>query len=353
MSRKALKVVVELFFRSVSCPGVHLPSKDDVFLSMFIMGQYGQSVCLPPVFPLLFHEKMTFEKIFKYAYDPGDIAVLLEHETVQIKLLQVTPPGEASRFELICAECEQIICFTVFCLSQNPFLCLVGETLAFFEESARLFFFPEPKLVPCLSGVDREVLMTRAPSFRGIAPRLEFCTSTTIIECSANEVINIHPNVSLRPLAKPSKKRRESGIPSPQRGRSPVRTRFRDSLSSRSRSPSPVRVGSFQNLARLSLEDTSQPVLQVGRRYDSPSESICSETNLRRSSSPSLRSFRGPSLASRTPSSCSSRDWEEVHERVRGLLTAPRAVRRLTYGASHAEVEDVLCRNAISPGPPW
>ncbi|KAM8880965.1 spermatogenesis associated 6-like protein isoform 2-T2 [Synchiropus picturatus] len=321
MSRKALKVVVELFFRSVSCPGVHLPSKDDVFLSMFIMGQYGQSVCLPPVFPLLFHEKMTFEKIFKYAYDPGDIAVLLEHETVQIKLLQVTPP--------------------------------VGETLAFFEESARLFFFPEPKLVPCLSGVDREVLMTRAPSFRGIAPRLEFCTSTTIIECSANEVINIHPNVSLRPLAKPSKKRRESGIPSPQRGRSPVRTRFRDSLSSRSRSPSPVRVGSFQNLARLSLEDTSQPVLQVGRRYDSPSESICSETNLRRSSSPSLRSFRGPSLASRTPSSCSSRDWEEVHERVRGLLTAPRAVRRLTYGASHAEVEDVLCRNAISPGPPW
>ncbi|KAM9827435.1 spermatogenesis associated 6-like protein [Neosynchiropus ocellatus] len=188
MSRKALKVVVELFFRSVSCPGVHLPSKDDVFLSMFIMGQYGQSVCLPPVFPLLFHEKMTFEKA---------------DETVQIKLLQVTPP--------------------------------VGETLAFFEESARLFFFPEPKLVPCFSGVDREVLMTRAPSFRGIAPRLEFCTSTTIIECSANEVINIHPNVSMRPLAKMSKKRKESRVPSPQRGRSPAvtRTRISDSLSSR------------------------------------------------------------------------------------------------------------------------
>lgn len=46
----------------VSCPGVHLPAKDDIYLSMCFMGQYHQSECLPAVFPLLFHEKMTFEK---------------------------------------------------------------------------------------------------------------------------------------------------------------------------------------------------------------------------------------------------------------------------------------------------
>lgn len=40
-----------------------------------------------------------------------------------------------------------------------------GDTLACFEEDARHFLFPEPKLVPAFSGVDREVLMTRAPYF--------------------------------------------------------------------------------------------------------------------------------------------------------------------------------------------
>ncbi|XP_029310725.1 spermatogenesis associated 6-like protein isoform X3 [Cottoperca gobio] len=163
MSRKALKVVVELKFRAVSCPGVHLPAKDDIYLSMWFMGQYCQSECLPAVFPLLFHEKITFEKIFRHIVDPGDIAVMLEYETVTIELVQLIPP--------------------------------VTETLACFEEDARRFLFPEPKLVPCSSGVDREVLMTRAPHFRGIAPRLEFSTKTTIIECSVDAEMNIYPNV--------------------------------------------------------------------------------------------------------------------------------------------------------------
>uniref|UniRef100_A0A8C7WTB1 Spermatogenesis-associated protein 6 N-terminal domain-containing protein n=1 Tax=Oryzias sinensis TaxID=183150 RepID=A0A8C7WTB1_9TELE len=47
----------------VSCPGVHLPAKEDVYLSVFVTGQYHQSECLPAVFPLLFQEKMTFEKV--------------------------------------------------------------------------------------------------------------------------------------------------------------------------------------------------------------------------------------------------------------------------------------------------
>lgn len=41
----------------------------------------------------------------------------------------------------------------------------VGNTLACFEEDARSFLFPEPKLVHSFSGVDREVLMTRASHF--------------------------------------------------------------------------------------------------------------------------------------------------------------------------------------------
>uniref|UniRef100_A0A3B3TNW5 Spermatogenesis-associated protein 6 N-terminal domain-containing protein n=1 Tax=Poecilia latipinna TaxID=48699 RepID=A0A3B3TNW5_9TELE len=117
MSRKALKVLAEIKLRAVSCPGVHLSVKDDVYLNMFFMDQFRQSL----------------------------------YETVRIELVQLIPPA--------------------------------GDILAFFEEDARSFLFPEPKLVPSFSGVDREVLMTRAAHFFSIAPRLEFSTKTTISEC--------------------------------------------------------------------------------------------------------------------------------------------------------------------------
>uniref|UniRef100_A0A665UVL7 Spermatogenesis-associated protein 6 N-terminal domain-containing protein n=1 Tax=Echeneis naucrates TaxID=173247 RepID=A0A665UVL7_ECHNA len=51
-----------LHLSQVSCPGVHLSAKDDIYLSIYFMDQYCQSQCLSAVFPLLFHEKMTFEK---------------------------------------------------------------------------------------------------------------------------------------------------------------------------------------------------------------------------------------------------------------------------------------------------
>ncbi|XP_035004143.2 spermatogenesis associated 6-like protein [Hippoglossus stenolepis] len=388
MSRKALKVVVELKLRAVSCPGVHLPAKDDIYLSMCFMGQCRQSECLPAVFPLLFHEKMTFEKIFRHAVDPGDIAVMLEYETVRVELVQLAPPA--------------------------------GNILACFEEDARRFLFPEPRLVPSFSGVDREVLMTRAPYFPGIAPRLEFSTKTTIIESSADSEINIHLNVLMRPAIKRNLMR--SSRPrtsSPQRNQSQTSARRRGgrtgrerhgtarSLSRISRSQSPQR--NTQHLARLSLDpaapnptdveaaSTSRPMLASwpgASRWDSPHVSAV----LTNSSSPLVRSSsavtfsptgrrksnglveetseddsgsethdlhdgrRAPDPSAswqsdkgarhnRSPSS-SHREWEEVHERVRGLLTTPKAVRRLLCGATVSEVDRVLARRSVSPGPP-
>ncbi|KAF7660979.1 hypothetical protein LDENG_00271640 [Lucifuga dentata] len=231
MSGKAQKVLVEVKLRAVSCPGVHLPLREDVYLSTSFMGQHRQTACLPAVFPLLFHEKLTFEKIFRHAVDPADVAVMLEYETVRIELVQMIPPA--------------------------------GQTLACFQEDARHFLFPEPRLLPSFSGVEREVLMTRAPYFPGIAPRLEFATKTTISQCPADAEIYIHPNVPMKPVIKrrricrsrtSSPHRKPSQTPRRRRGGREDRDRHSTSKSPRSRSLSPLRALNTQSLARLSLD---------------------------------------------------------------------------------------------------
>ncbi|KAK1889733.1 Spermatogenesis associated 6-like protein [Dissostichus eleginoides] len=377
MSRRALKVLVELQFTAVSCPGVHLPDKDDLCLSMSFMGQARQSEGRPAVFPLLLHQRMTFEKIFRHAVDPGDIAVMLEYETVTIELVQLIPP--------------------------------VDDTLACFEEDARHFLFPEPKLVPSSSGVDREVLMTRAPHFPGIAPRLEFSTKTTIIECLADAEMIIYPNITMRPLMK--RNRKHCSRPrscSPQRRQPPALGSRRGVRASRERiSRSPpflLRTQSLpphsQHLARLRLDSAPQHMLSswpgTSGYVPHPRSAMftSSSSPLTRSSSivrysPTVRrkslsnglvggisqddssssetqdppdyhqgpdppgvwgSYREQARHSRSWSS-SHREWEEVQERVRGLLTTPKAVRRLAFGATHCEVDEVLARRSISPGP--
>ncbi|XP_078533523.1 spermatogenesis associated 6-like protein isoform X2 [Lissotriton helveticus] len=150
-----LKVQVELQIQAVTCPGVFLPEKDDIYLSVSMLDQWKETECLPPVFPLLFHEKMKFEKVFEDVTDPAAVAELLECEIVKFELTQLTPP--------------------------------VGEFLAFFEDNTREFLFPEPKLTPSYPGVGRELLMNTVRSFPGIAPKIEFSTRTAIKEFSADK----------------------------------------------------------------------------------------------------------------------------------------------------------------------
>uniref|UniRef100_A0A8C4KC14 Spermatogenesis-associated protein 6 N-terminal domain-containing protein n=1 Tax=Dromaius novaehollandiae TaxID=8790 RepID=A0A8C4KC14_DRONO len=68
----------EVDCKAVTCPGVFLPEKHDIYLSVCILGQYKETECLPPVFPLLFHEKMLFEKVFESAVDPAAVTEMLE-----------------------------------------------------------------------------------------------------------------------------------------------------------------------------------------------------------------------------------------------------------------------------------
>uniref|UniRef100_A0A4W4FPW6 Spermatogenesis-associated protein 6 N-terminal domain-containing protein n=1 Tax=Electrophorus electricus TaxID=8005 RepID=A0A4W4FPW6_ELEEL len=73
---KCIYCLILLLF--ITCPGVHLPAKDDIYLSLRLMSQYKKSECLPAVFPLLLRMKMRFEKIFKYAIDPAAVAEILQ-----------------------------------------------------------------------------------------------------------------------------------------------------------------------------------------------------------------------------------------------------------------------------------
>ncbi|KAM9262023.1 spermatogenesis associated 6-like protein [Morus bassanus] len=146
------KAVVEVEVPAVACPGVFLPEKHDIFLSVFILGQLKETECLPTLFPFLFHEKMCFEKVFESAIDPAVVTEMLE---------------------------SNILFFSgcVFVLS-------VGNDLAFYEENTQDFLFPECKLTPAYPGVDKELLMKTSPHFTGIAPKIEFSTRTTITELS-------------------------------------------------------------------------------------------------------------------------------------------------------------------------
>ncbi|XP_041738434.1 spermatogenesis associated 6-like protein [Coregonus clupeaformis] len=373
MYRNAMKVVVELQLRAVSCPGVHLPAKDDIYLSVCFMSQYCKSECLPPVFPLLFREKMRFEKVFHYAVDPGDVAEMLECETVKVELVQLIPP--------------------------------VGEALACFEEDSRRFLFPEPKLVPSFSGVDREVLMTRSICFPGIAPRLEFSTRTTISECSANARVNsTHLSSPMRTVVpkkrtKRSRKGHRGGDWDGAR-RAPVMPRSR-SLSPYKASQMDSCHGNMGRLAQLSLGSSwdideeflphhkSDPWLGTGNSPTPHLSPVMARPTLNNGSSPrlprspssdtdnlldyppgpsqrcSLANIGGsptprPSMLWRSYRESSRQNgshpssqgmWEEVQHRVRGLLTTPRAVHRLTHGATDSEIDEVLARRSISPNP--
>ncbi|KAJ8376458.1 hypothetical protein SKAU_G00070380 [Synaphobranchus kaupii] len=233
MPQKVLKCTVEVYIQAITCPGVVLPNQPDVYLSVCVMGQYQKTLRVPPVFPLLFHEKMSFQKAFSEAIDPSDIADLLELDTTSFELIQLVPPE--------------------------------GEILATVEENTRDFLYPGPRLTPRASGPERELLMKRSISFPGISPKMEFSTTSIIEECELKDVQPATPTCRPTPV-KPQSGRRTNKSPvsaAKRKPRAAVSNSYEQStVASQSRSPSPY---THRRMCQLT-EDNRQRLshLQLG-----------------------------------------------------------------------------------------
>ncbi|XP_048358798.1 spermatogenesis associated 6-like protein isoform X2 [Sphaerodactylus townsendi] len=393
----------------VTCPGVYLTEKNDVYLTVCILGQSKETESLPSIFPLLFHEKMWFEKVFEKAKDPIAVVELLGRNVTKFRLSELIPTER--------------------------------EGLAFYEVNTRDFLFPEPKLTPVYPGVDRELLMKTHPTFPGIAPKLEFSTRTTITELPLRSRRWYHDRGKIklqRPTSASPQRRSISPIRCRPTRRNSICKRFTRSLGSRSPSPSPAKhfhefgrdnQKQLSPLSFRSVKFKTEPDLRppfVVRHVD-PSKSFAEQTpslvpyrNVRQNVSPGRNSHKSQlkralsfdswkascpaAKVIREPDACSSSNhvssfleieqpldyscsdstfdhkssvgspncyrslspserwesshqrlysspsasWEEINERVRNLLTSEEAKQRLFLGATDSEIDDVLERRSIS-----
>ncbi|OXB60292.1 hypothetical protein ASZ78_005103 [Callipepla squamata] len=235
MPRKVLRCVLQLEIRSITCPGVLLKDKEELYLSVSILGQYKKTRRVPAAFPLFFQEKLVFEKTFANIVDPGDLVKLLEVDTAVLELIQLVPP--------------------------------VGEILATYEENTRDFLFPGPKLTCRHHGIDREILMKRSSSFTDDLNWVHHSTPNGKLQTKLPKKNTVSPEKSRHNLAR--KNYEQPTIASKSRSPSPYTKRRMCELSEEAR----------QRLAHLNLgpyefrRETDKPPFVV-RRVEQPSPGI-------------------------------------------------------------------------------
>ncbi|XP_041064623.1 spermatogenesis-associated protein 6 isoform X3 [Carcharodon carcharias] len=323
MPKKVLRLTVYLKIQAVTCPGVFLPEKNDVYVSVYMLGKFQKTKFLPSVFPLTFNDKMKIEKNFPEAMNPGDVADMLEMDTTKFELIQLTPPA--------------------------------GETLAIYEQNTREFLYPGRRLTPSYPGMDRELLMKRSIDFPGIAPRLEFSTTSIIKECPLDLAqIEYEVDHKLLPtndlyIASSSLSSKPSSQKSWPLG-SPI---YNDPSLRGSYGPSRTSLNAIKkphekDLLDDSFEDTDEPIMSgpAGRQlFPAMTPMKYSTTSSFQKQSPALNRL---SLRERFyPESSGPTKWEEIHQRVLKVLKSNSARQRLQFDSS-AEVDYPSGRSALS-----
>ncbi|XP_039086763.1 spermatogenesis associated 6-like protein isoform X5 [Hyaena hyaena] len=325
-----LEVVVELQIRAISCPGVFLPDKQDVYLGVYLLNQYLETDCFPSLFPIVIQQSMRFEKVFENAIDPGAVAEILESFLTRFELIQLVSPA--------------------------------WEELACYEENTRDFLFPEPKLTPSLPGMYREVLMKTFAGFPGIAPKIEFATRTAIRECVflprnrflVDSAKPFGENMSELPSRKSRRRSKFSNSPFPGR-----RAASLDSLAANIKNESPTSKAPVPTLPVIKEPDEriilrkESPSASDSSMFGKPSPSYSNQGDADFHPEASSATYQHSRSSGRLLDQPLLRErfhlysqstWRKIHERVCSLLTAHRAQQHLNKEYPISETKYILER---------
>uniref|UniRef100_A0A1B6CXN0 Spermatogenesis-associated protein 6 N-terminal domain-containing protein n=2 Tax=Clastoptera arizonana TaxID=38151 RepID=A0A1B6CXN0_9HEMI len=163
-SKKAYNVTINFDIHAVTCPGVWLCSKGMVMLKITLFGQTKFTKGIKPIFPLLFHERFHFHKVFSDINTLCDLTKAFKH--VNIELIQIHENN--SRRTLLAT-----------------FKRLMAEVLN-----------PVTSDKSLIVGVDVDLLMEASDCFPGVlVPKVEISTTMVIeeINCPAYKSWVINP----------------------------------------------------------------------------------------------------------------------------------------------------------------
>ncbi|KAG7214173.1 hypothetical protein KM043_001521 [Ampulex compressa] len=157
MAGRGFCVVALVEIHAVTCPGVWLCSSGNVAIRVKALGSTLESRRVPPVFPLLLHQRCTFEKVFAGKVSLADLQGCLEKEYLYAELIQwLGPLG------------RRIV-------------------LASFETNLVDLLYPSSSFKGLPVGLDVDLLMEPGKHFPGIiAPKIEISTRTIIEEVASS-----------------------------------------------------------------------------------------------------------------------------------------------------------------------
>ncbi|XP_012220626.2 spermatogenesis-associated protein 6 [Linepithema humile] len=153
MTGRAFCVKVQLHVHAVTCPGVWLCPNGKVALRIDTLDRREESRQVSPIFPLLFHDRFTFSKVFSRTVSLAELQRTLEQELLYAELIQWVTPGDR------------------------------GIIMATFETNLADLLYPTSYFKGLLAGVDVDLLMEPTKCFPGIiAPKIEVSTKTVVEE---------------------------------------------------------------------------------------------------------------------------------------------------------------------------
>lgn len=170
MRKKVTNFVVEIEVHAATCPGVWLCPDGYVSVQLKLFGDVAETKHVEPVFPILYHDKFVFQKLFPDIYYLTELQDALDKEILYVDLIQWSMTGPET-------------------------------VLATFKSTLMDLLYPST----CRrKTTEADLLMDPTDAFPGIiSPKIETSTKTTVEEIILTESELL--DVSTSPLLNSSK----------------------------------------------------------------------------------------------------------------------------------------------------